>query len=144
MATTPSRTLLGVERVVIVCAPDSSLTGAEVQQICAQLVKKAQSVTSLPVVAASATELAAKPGGDRLVLHVALAAGKMTSDRGSLALTVTPYRNDIGFDRGTPVKSEAQLARLAGGLVVQGPVKAFANILGSAPAKLSRPIRSDS
>ena len=137
---------MGVQRVVIACDTDSSLSAAEGRAICAQLVKKAKVVTSLPVAAATAanldpTNLVAQ--GDQLVLHVALSASKPKSDRGTLAMTVTPSRNHLKLNEGKPIKSEAQLARIQDKLVVQGPVDAFTKILGAVPAKLKRPIRSE-
>jgi hypothetical protein len=145
MAEIPSKTLMGVSQAVITCEADSTLTAEEAQAICKQLVAKAQSVTRLPVKAMSASQLAdgSAPGGERLVLHVKMSAGSLQSDRGTLALLVTPSRDYLHFNQGTPVKSEAQLARLDGKLVVQGPVPAFSQILGAAPATLHKPIRSD-
>ena len=145
-AEVPARTLFGVTRVVITCDADSSLTGAEAAAVCAQLVKKAQGVTSLPVVALARADVAPSDPqqGEQLVLHVALSTDLAKSDRGTLSMTVTPSRNELGFNKGTPIKSEAQLARIQNGLVVQGPVQAFAEILRSAPAKLRRPIRLES
>lgn len=135
---------MGVERVVIACDADSSLTAADARAICAQLVKKAQSATRLPVIAASAAAIPQLPGqSEQLVLHVALSADGAQSDRGTLAMTVTPSRNYLKLNQGAPIKSEAQLARLANELVVQGPVPAFAKILGAAPPKLHRPIKED-
>lgn len=145
MASLPSKMLFGgVERVVITCQPDSTLTGAEAQAICAQLVKKAQNSTRLPVSAAKAADLHEVPSGEQIVLHVALSTGGLQADRGTLAMTITPSRNLLNFDKGAPIKSEAQLARIQGQLVVQGPVTAFDKILGAMPPKLSRPERSDS
>jgi hypothetical protein len=144
MAETPAPTLAGVERVVIACDADSSLTAAEAQTICTQLVKKAQTVTRLPVIAASPAAIPQLPGqSEQLVLHVALSADGAKSDRGTLAMTVTPSRNYLRLNQGAPVKSEAQLARLADKLVVQGPVAAFAQILGAAPSQLHRPIKDN-
>jgi len=145
MAETPARTLFGVQRVVVACDADSTLTVSEARAICAQLVKKAQTVTSLPVALASAADLhPSEPRpDDQLVLHVALSADRAKSDRGTLSVIVTPSRNYLKFDQGKPVKSQVQLARLDDSLVVQGPVDAFAKILGSAPPKLRRPIKSN-
>ena len=78
------------------------------------------------------------------MLHVALTADQPKSDRGTLAMTITPSRNYLNFNRGASIHSEAQLARIQDELVVQGPVKAFAKILGAAPPKLQRPVKSDS
>lgn len=140
----PARTLSGVQRVLITCKADSSLAMGDARAICAQLVKKAQVVTSLPVAVASAKDLSnvAAGQGDRLLLQVALSATS-DGDRGALAITVTPSRNHLRFKEGPPVKSEAQLARFDNKWVVQGPVDAFAKILGSVPPKLHRPIKSD-
>lgn len=145
MASVPAPGLSGVQRVVITCDADSSLTDVEVRAICAQLVKKAQSVTSLPVVAATPVNLPPSDlqKGDQLVLHVALSTDEPKSDRAKLVLTVTPSRNYLKLNEGAPIKSEAQLARLQDKLIVQGPVGAFAQILGGAPPKLHRPIKSD-
>ena len=145
MAETPAPTLAGVERVVIACDADSTLTASETRTICAQLVKKAQTVTKLPVISVAAATIPQLPGqSEQLVLHVALSADKLQAGRGTLAMTVTPSRNYLNFNRGAPIQSEAQLARIQNKLVVQGPVKAFAEILGAAPPKLQRPIKSDS
>ena len=144
MAETPAPALAGVERVVVACDTDSSLSSAEARAICSQLVKKAQTVTSLPVIAASSAAIPQLPGqSDQLVLHVELSADGATTDRRTLAITVTPSRNYLRFNQGAPLKSEAQLARLANELVVQGPVPAFAKILGAAPPKLHRPIKDN-
>lgn len=144
MAEIPARHLSGVERVVIACDANSTLTASDSHAICAQLVKKAQAVTRLPVIAASTAAIPQLPGqGDQLVLHVTLSADFATSDRGTLAITVTPSRNYLKLEQGTPMKSEAQLARLANELVVQGPVSAFAKILGAAPPALHRPIKDN-
>ncbi len=144
MAATPAPTLFGVQRVVVACDADSTLTAPEARAICAQLAKKAQTVTRLPVIAASAAAIPQLPGkNDQLVLHVALSADGAKSDRGTLAMTVTPSRNYLKLNQGAPIKSEAQLARLDDKLVVQGPVQAFAQILGTEPAKLHRPIKDN-
>ena len=145
MASVPSPQMAGVQRVVITCDADSSLTGAEASEVCAQLVKKAQSATRLPVLGFAADKVAdSVPNqGDQLVLHIALSATIAKSDRGTIAMTVTPSRNYLGLNAGAPIKSEAQLARLNNKLVVQGPVRAFAQILGAFPPELHRPIKSD-
>jgi hypothetical protein len=145
MAEIPAPTLFGVERVVIACDADSSLTDFETREICAQLVKKAQAATSLPVIRATAADLHPSDvkQGEQLVLHLALSADKLKDDRGTLRVTVTPSRNYLKFNEGAPMRSEAQLARLQNKWVVQGPVDAFGKILGSAPPKLRRPIKSD-
>lgn len=144
MSETPPLALAGVERVVVACDADSSLTSAEARAICAQLVKKAQTATPLPVIAASAAAIPQLPGqGEQLVLHVALSADGAKADRGTLTMTVTASRNYLKLNQGAPIKSEAQLARLANELVVQGPVPAFAQILGAAPPKLHRPIKDN-
>ena len=145
MAEIPAPTLVGVQRVVIACEADSSLTSTDANTICAQLVNKAQSVTSLPVRAAVGADLhpSGAPQDEQLVLHVLLSTDKAKSDRGTLSVTVTPSRNYLKFNEGKPIKSQAQLARLEGVPVVQGPVDAFAKILGSASPKLHRPIKSD-
>lgn len=145
IAPAPARSMNGVERVVIACDSDSSLDGAETATICAQLVKKAQAVTRLPVISIAPAKVASSVSRhhDQLVLHVALSA-KLHRDRGTLALTVTMSRNYLNLDAGPPIKSEAQLATIAGKLVVQGPVRAFAQILAAAPPELHRPERSDS
>jgi hypothetical protein len=146
MAEIPSRALLGVQRVVISCDADPTLNAADTRAICEQLVKKAQSVTRLPVFAATDKKLQplGRGDGDQLVLQIALSATGMKSDRGSLSLTVTPSRGQAGLDKGAPLASQAQLARIEDKLVVQGPVDAFTKILGGAPAELKRPIKSDS
>ena len=145
MAEIPAPTLFGVQRVVISCDADSSLTRADANAICAQLVKKAQTVTTLPVQKASDADLhpSDRRQADQLVLHVLLSADKPKSDRSTLSVTVTPSRDYLKLNEGKPVKSQAQLARLDGGLIVQGPIDAFARILGSVPPKLHRPIKSD-
>lgn len=139
--------MLGVERVTIACTADSSLTAAEVQAVCAQLVKKAQSTTALPVAVATAADL--EPANftlpsERLLLSVALSARDVGDQRRALSINVTSGRRAGDIRRNQPVKSEAQLNRIGGQLVIQGPVDAFAKLLGSKPLKLHRPIRSDS
>jgi hypothetical protein len=145
MAEIPARTLFGVKRVVVTCDADSSLTKSEARAICAQLVKKAQTATRLPVAAASAADLRPSKvsSDDQLVLHVQLSTDKPKSDRSTLSVTVTSSRNYLKFDEGKPIRSQAQLARLQDRLVVQGPIDAFGKILGSAPPELRRPIKSD-
>lgn len=144
MAEIPSPTLIGVQRVVIACDADSTLTSAETRDICAQLVKKAQTVTRLPVVAATSADL--HPSGStpgQLVLQIALSTDKPKADRGTLVMTITPSRDYPNFNKRKPITAKAQLARLQNKLIVQGPVDAFGTILGSAPPKLHRPIVSD-
>ena len=145
MGTLPTRGLLGVERVVVVCDADSSLTSAEARAICDQLVQRAQKATELPVIGAAQSDLESSNvrQGDQLVLHVALSAKALADGRGTLAMTVTPSRNELKLNQGAPVHSEAQLARIQGRPVVQGPIDAFNKLLGSGPRDLRKPIRSD-
>ncbi|HEY8592593.1 MAG TPA: hypothetical protein VIL42_06980 [Sphingomicrobium sp.] len=146
MASIPSKTLMGVERVVIACTPDGSLSASEAQAICGQLVKKAQAVTSLPVGPASAADLepaAMALPNETLLLRVALSASPRGDGYRKLSLAVTPARSIKDMKASAPIKSEAQITRVQDKLVVQGPVNAFSRILGAVPAKLHKPIRSD-
>ena len=43
-----------------------------------------------------------------------------------------------------PLRSEATLVKVQQDWIVQGPIDAFAKLLGSAPPVLHRPIQSDS
>ena len=147
MATTPSPILIGVERVVVSCEFDASISQDERRTLCDQLVKKAQAVTSLPVAVAKAEDLKSQNLARlarQLLLRVSVSATPGDQTRKNLSLTVAPVRmaRPVGpFDE---LKNSASLVKVQDDWVVQGPIDAFKRLLAGAPPKLRKPIRSDS
>lgn len=147
MAETLAPALLGVRRVVIACDPSANFSAAESAAICAQLVRKASPLTALPVTAATAADLdpmASRQSRDLLVLRVAVSARAIDSGRKALTLTVTPQRPSRAIAPMAAITSSASLVKVQHDWMVQGPIDAFARLLGnSGPRKLRAPVTSD-
>ena len=132
---------------MIACDFDSTLSEVERGIVCQQLVKKAQSLTSLPVAAAA-------PGnsisGDldrlarQLLLRVSISAIDAGASRKQLDLAVTPVRTSPPEWQMAALKSTASLVKVQDDWIVQGPVDAFIRLLAEAPRGLRIPIVSDS
>src|SRR5690348_5966751 len=145
--TSPSPALIGVQRVVVDCAADSTLSNAERRAVCAQLVKKAARVTSLPVSVAAAADLDATNlarQSEQLLVRVAVSAKPAAQGRKLLTIAVTPVRPGRNVGKLGPLRSEGTLVNVQQDWIVQGPIDAFAKLLDSAPPVLHRPIQSDS
>jgi hypothetical protein len=148
MAETPSPILFGVDQVVIACESDSSLSDSERKALCEQLVKKAQSVTELPVRLATETDTSAL-GGDRakkskqLLLRVSGKGRAIDHGRKDVDLSVTPVRLKGGAIT-PPLKSTVSFVKVQNDWLVQGPIDAFTKLLRSAPRKPRKPLHSDS
>lgn len=147
MAETPSPALIGVQRVVIACNADSTLSEAERRALCEQLVKKAGTVTDLPVRLASAADLDPTNlvgQAEQLLLRVTATGVRVVPGRKTVALTVAPVRAAVNMAPLAPIKSSVSLLKVQDDWVVQGPVDAFTKLLGSGPRKLRKPVVSDS
>jgi hypothetical protein len=147
MAGIPSPALIGVERVVIACEPDSSISREERRTLCEQLVRKARTVTRLPVAAATPRDLVSDDLARRakqLLLRVRISGAEVERGRKTLSLTVTPVRMARPQGELGPLKSSVSLVKVQDRWVVQGPVDAFDKVLGGAPPPLHKPVRSDS
>lgn len=146
-ASTPSPALIGVERVVIACEPDASISHDERRTLCEQLVRKAQTVTSLPVTVATARDLVSDDlarQSKQLVLRVRISGVPVEQGRKALSLTVIPVRMARPQGELGPLESSTSLVKVQDRWVVQGPVDAFNKVLGGFPPPLRRPVRSDS
>ncbi len=146
MASVPAPGLIGVQRVVVACEFDSSLSEVERRTLCRQLVKKAQTVTRLPVAAATAADsnpLNLAQLSKQLMLRVKVSGTPVGQRRKALKLTVTPVRLARPQGQMGSLTSTASLVKVADDWLVQGPVDAFATLLRGAPRGLSRPVRSD-
>ena len=146
MAETPSPVLAGVERVVIACDADASLTEAEKQALCEQLVKKAGAVTDLPVASAIASDLdptELSRQASQLLLKIQASGSTVEQGRKQIALTVTPVRAAVNIAPMPAMKSSVNLVKVQGEWIAQGPVKAFNQLLGSGPRKPRAPFHSD-
>ena len=142
----PSPALIGVERVVIACEPDSSISADERRTLCEQLVGKAQKVTRLPVSEAKPRDLVSNDvarQSRQLLLRVKISGSQVERGRKALSLTVTPVR--IGRPQGElgPLNSSASLVEVRNRWIVQGPIDAFDKVLGGVPPAIHRPVRSD-
>lgn len=145
MAEIPSPTLIGVQRVVIACDAATGLSQSEHAALCEQLVKKADVLTELPVSRASAADLHRTDlthQAEQLVLRVTASAKAMDARRKSVNLTVTPDRPAVSGPRAA-LTSSVLLVKVQDDWVLQGPVDAFTELLGSGPHRLHRPVRSD-
>ena len=145
MAEIPSPTLIGVQRVVIACDAATGLSQSEHAALCEQLVKKAEILTELPVSRAAAADLHRTDlthQAEQLVLRVTASAKAMDARRKSVNLTVTPDRPAVSGPRAA-LTSSVLLVKVQDDWVLQGPVDAFTELLGSGPHRLHRPVRSD-
>ena len=146
MAGTPSPALIGVERVVIACEPDSSISGDERRTLCEQLIRKARTVTRLPVAAATSRDLLPDDlarQSRQLLLRVKISGSEVERGRKALSLTVTPVRVARPQGELGALKSSASLVKVKDRWIVQGPIDAFNKVLGGAPPPLRKPVRSD-
>jgi len=147
MAGIPSPALIGVERVVIACEPDSSISLNEQRTLCEQLVRKAQTVTSLPVAAATPRDLVSEDlarQSKQLLLRVRISGRAVERGRKALSLTVTPVRLARPQGELGQLQSSASLVKVQDRWIVQGPIDAFNKVLGGYPPPLRKPERSDS
>jgi hypothetical protein len=143
MAEIPAPTLIGVQRVVVDCDVDSTLSETERRTICEQLVKKAQRVTSLPVSVAAPNDVVSgdlERLSEQLLLRVKVSAASVDQARKNLTMTVTPVRLAMPQGEMAGTTSSASLVKVQDDWVVQGNVDAFAKLLGGGPPKLHTPI----
>jgi hypothetical protein len=147
MAETPAPTLLGAQRVVISCQFDSTLSADERRTICKQLVRKAQSVTNLPVAVASKDDLVSPDLArlsEQLLLQVKVSGTTVDAGRKALSMIVTPVRLARPQGKMDPLASSASLVKVQDDWVVQGPIDSFQKLLGSTgPHRLHKPITAD-
>jgi hypothetical protein len=147
MAEIPAPSLMGVQRVVVECQFDSSLSVNERRTICEQLVRKAQRVTSLPVTVASKDDLISPDLArlsEQLLLQVKVSATAVDTGRKTLSMTVTPVRLARPQGKMDQLTSSASLVKVQDDWVVQGPIDSFQKLLGSTgPHRLHKPITAD-
>jgi hypothetical protein len=147
MAETPAPTLMGVQRVVVECQFDSSLSADERSTLCEQLVGKAQRVTSLPVKVASKDDVISPDLArlsEQLLIRVKVSATPVNPGRKTLSMTVTPVRLARPQGAMDALTSSASLIKVQDDWVVQGPIDSFQKLLGSAGVRrLHEPIRAD-
>lgn len=147
VAESPSPALIGVQRVVVECQFDSSLSADERRTVCEQLVRKAQRVTSLPVAVASKSDLVSPDLArlsEQLLLRVKVSGKDVNPGRKTLSMTVTPVRLARPQGEMDPLTSSVSLVNVQDDWVVQGPVEPFQKLLGStAPRPLHKPIIAD-
>lgn len=146
MAETPSPALAGVERVVIACDADSSLSEAQKRALCEQLVEKASAVTDLPVAFATASDLDATElnrQASQLLLRIRASGTAVERGRKNVALTITPVRAAVNIAPLPAAKSSVTLVKVQDKWIAQGPVKVFNELLRSGPRKPRAPIHSD-
>lgn len=148
VGSTPAPSLFGVERVVIACEADASVTASERAAICAQLVKKAQAVTALPVRVATDADLDGVSGdirrqSNQLLLKISAHAEPVEQGRKQLALTIQPLRLARGGMTFEPLQSTATLLKVRNDWVVQGPISAFQTLLAGPASGLRAPTTSD-
>ncbi|QNM82356.1 hypothetical protein H8M03_10085 [Sphingomonas sabuli] len=146
MGSTPAPTMIGVERVVIACDFDSTISASLRDSVCGQLVKKAQRLTSLPVSAATAADTKSPDLArlsQQLLLRVKVSSVAVDDRRQTMNLQVTPVRLAMPQGEMEPLQATASLVKVQSDWVLQGPVEAFNTLLGGAPSKLHRPIVSD-
>jgi hypothetical protein len=147
MASIPSPTLLGVQRVIIDCGPVTGLTDTERKAFCEQLVRKADTLTDLPVSLASPADV--DPANfarqaQQLLLRVTAKATSVDSSRKSIALDVTAVRaaRPIGEHRMGP--STISLVQVQKDWVLQGPIPAFDKALASTRStRMRAPLTAD-
>jgi hypothetical protein len=147
VAESPSPALIGVQRVVVECQFDSSLSADERSTLCEQLVRKAQRLTSLPVMVASKNDVISPDLArlsEQLLLQVRVSAARVDQGRKTLSMTVTPVRLARPQGKMDALISSASLIKVQDDWVVQGPIDSFQKLLGSTgPRRLHKPIRSD-
>ena len=146
VAETPAPTLIGVQRVLVACDIDDSLSHDERNSLCAQLVRKAQAATRLPVKAATAEDIKSRDLrrlGQQLLLRVEVAGTPISGGRKALKLKIVPVRMARPQGEMGPLDATASLVKVQDDWVVQGHIDAFDKLLGGAPRELQRPIRSD-
>jgi hypothetical protein len=145
MAEIPAPTLIGVKRVIVSCET-AGLTSDERQAFCAQLVKKAATLTALPVSLAAPkdldrTDLARL--SEQLLLRVEASATSADHERKTIALTVAPVRTAVRMAPVPPIKSSVSFVKIGRAWMIQGPIDGFIKLLGSGPHRLHQPIRAD-
>ena len=147
MAETPAPTLLGVQRVVISCQFDSTLSADERRTVCKQLVRKAETLTNLPVAVASQDDLVSPDLArlsEQLLLRVKVSGAAVNSGRKALSITVIPVRLARPQGAMDALTSSALLVKVQDDWVVQGPIDSFQKILGSTGVRrLHKPIKAD-
>ena len=147
IAETPSPMLLGTKRVVLSCDFDETISATEAASLCAQLVKKAQRYTDLPVKLATSADLSASPNlrqkADQLLLRVKARASDAPQGRKTLSLEVTPVRLARPMGAMPAIKSSLSMAQVRGDWVLQGPVDAFNQLLGGTQ-RMKKPLSVDS
>ena len=146
VAETPAPALSGVQRVLVACDIDDSLSRDERSSLCEQLVRKAQAATRLPVSAATGAETKSRDLrrlAQQLLLRVEVAGSPINGTRKVLKLKIVPVR--MARPQGTmgALEATASLVKVQDDWVVQGHIDAFDKLLGGAPRELQRPIRSD-
>ena len=146
VAETPAPALIGVQRVLVACDIDDSLSRDERSSLCEQLVRKAQAATRLPVSAATGAETKSRDLrrlAQQLLLRVEVAGSPINGTRKVLKLKIVPVR--MARPQGTmgALEATASLVKVQDDWVVQGHIDAFDKLLGGAPRELQRPIRSD-
>ena len=146
VAETPAPALIGVQRVLVACDIDDSLSRDERSSLCEQLVRKAQAATRLPVSAATGPETKSRDLrrlAQQLLLRVEVAGSPINGTRKVLKLKIVPVR--MARPQGTmgALEATASLVKVQDDWVVQGHIDAFDKLLGGAPRELQRPIRSD-
>ena len=146
VAETPAPALIGVQRVLVACDIDDSLSRDERSSLCEQLVRKAQAATRLPVSAATGAETKSRDLrrlAQQLLLRVEVAGSPINGTRKVLKLKIVPAR--MARPQGTmgALEATASLVKVQDDWVVQGHIDAFDKLLGGAPRELQRPIRSD-
>jgi len=145
MAEIPAPTLIGVKLVIVSCEA-AGLTSEERKAFCAQLVKKAATLTALPVSLASSNDLDRKDLArlsEQLLLRVEASATTADDERKTIALTVAPIRTPVRMAPVAPIKSSVSFVKVGRAWMIQGPIDGFVKLLGSGPHRLHQPIRAD-
>ena len=146
VAETPAPTLIGVQRVLVACEIDDSLSPDERSGLCEQLVRKAQAATRLPVRAATGSDIKSRDlrqFAQQLLLRVDVSGTPISGGRKALKLKILPVRMARPQGKMGPLDATASLVKVQDDWVVQGHIDAFDKLLGGAPRELQRPIRSD-
>ena len=146
VAETPAPALIGVQRVLVACDIDDSLSRDERSSLCEQLVRKAQAATRLPVSAATGAETKSRDLrrlAQQLLLRVEVAGSPINGTRKVLKLKIVRVRMARPQGPMGALEATASLVKVQDDWVVQGHIDAFDKLLGGAPRELQRPIRSD-
>ena len=146
VAETPAPTLIGVQRVLLACDIDDSLSHDERSSLCEQLVRKAQAATRLQVSAATAADIKSRDLrrlAQQLLLRVDVAGAPIDGGRKVLKLKIVPVRTARPQGEMDALEATASLVKVQDDWVVQGHIDAFDKLLGGAPRELHRPIRSN-